>query len=200
MRPVSAHLKIARFALPAVVMLIAAVGCALAAPAATAAPDVAGLSQTEAAYAAQTQQAAPKTGTEEVTLDKPYDESADPKADITAALALAKSDSKYVLVDFGANWCVDCLVLSKLFEDPTVKPFLDANYHVVRVDVGYWDKNTDVSDQYGNPIQAGIPAIVVLKPDGETVASTKAGELAEAHTATAQDILKYLREWAPKKQ
>jgi thiol:disulfide interchange protein len=185
-------------------VLIASVGCGSPAATATPAPAAtppasAGLSQTEAAYAVQTKQAAPQTGTEQVILDKPYDESADPKADISAALALAKTDSKYVLLDFGANWCVDCLVLSKLFEDPTVKPFLDANYHVVRIDVGYWDKNTDVSDQYGNPIEAGIPAVVVLKPDGETVATTKAGELANAETATAQDILTYLQQWAPKK-
>lgn len=133
-----------------------------------------------------------------VDPNHPYDEQADPKADIAAALERAQADSKLVLLDFGANWCPDCIVLAALFEDPSVKPYLDEHYHVVHIDVGYWDKNLDVSEQYGKPIDKGIPAVVVLTPDGEMVATTKAGELANARTATAQDILAYLHQWVSK--
>src|SRR5262245_44674870 len=38
----------------------------------------------------------------------PYNESADPHKDIADAFAKAKQDGKYVLLDFGANWCLDC--------------------------------------------------------------------------------------------
>jgi len=144
--------------------------------------------------------AAPATdqaGSTEVVLEQPYNEKADPHADIAAAMAAAKTDKKNVLLDFGANWCEDCLVLSKLFEDPTVKPYLDKNFHVVHIDIGQWDRNLDVVDQYGNPTQVGIPAVVVLTPEGKMIATTKAGELANARTATAQDILTYLHKWAP---
>ncbi|HLO15374.1 MAG TPA: thioredoxin family protein [Anaerolineales bacterium] len=129
----------------------------------------------------------------------PYNENAVAKEDIANALAKAEKDGKFVLLDFGANWCPDCLVLSTLFEDPSVKPLLEENFHIVSIDVGYWDKNLDISQKYENPIENGIPAVVVLAPNGEIIASTKDGALANARTATAQDILALLNKWLTQK-
>src|SRR3989441_7438030 len=136
----------------------------------------------------------------------PYDKRADAHKDIQTALTEAQADGKLVLLDFGANWCLDCIVLSHLYEDETVRPFLDANFHVVNIDVGNWDKNLDVSQRYGSPIDGGIPALVILARAGENhegrnaavdgtaevVASTKNGALADARTATAREVLDYL--------
>jgi thiol:disulfide interchange protein len=128
----------------------------------------------------------------------PYNEQADAKQDIAAALVLAKADKKNVLLDFGANWCPDCLVLSTLFDDSTVKDFREANFHVVQVDVGRFNKNLDISKQYGSPIDKGIPAVVVLAPDGHMIDSTADGALESARKSTPAEILVYLRKWAPK--
>jgi thioredoxin 1 len=125
----------------------------------------------------------------------PYDRRADAHKDIQTALADAQDDGKLVLLDFGANWCLDCIVLSHLFEDQTVRPFLDGNFHVVSVDVGNWDRNLDLSQRYGSPIDGGIPALVILARSGEVVASTKNGALADARTATAREVLDYLKGW-----
>jgi protein disulfide-isomerase len=125
----------------------------------------------------------------------PYDQAADARKDIATALSQAGADHKLVLLDFGANWCLDCVVLSKLFEDETVQPFLRDHFHMVSIDVGQWDRNLDVSRQYGSPIDSGIPAVVVLAPDGRIIASTKNGALADARTATAKEILGYLKGW-----
>lgn len=132
-------------------------------------------------------------------LIEPYDEKAVPSNDIDAALRLAKGDGKLVLLDFGANWCPDCLVLATLFEDPSVKPYLDENFYVVHIDVGYWDKNLDTSQLYGNPIEKGIPAVVILDGEGNTLATTQDGTLANARTATAPEVLGYLKGWVAKK-
>src|SRR5437899_157532 len=78
----------------------------------------------------------------------PYDNHADAHKDIEAALRQARADDRLVLLDFGANWCLDCIVLSRLFEDKTVRSFLQDNFHVVQVDVGNWDRNLDVSISY----------------------------------------------------
>ena len=43
---------------------------------------------------------------------------------VGGALTAAKADGKHVLLDFGADWCPDCRVLGKLFEDPAVAPFV----------------------------------------------------------------------------
>jgi thiol:disulfide interchange protein len=134
-----------------------------------------------------------------IPVSGPYNEKAIPQDDIDAALTAAKNDGKLVLLDFGANWCADCLVLSTLFEDPSVQPYLQENFHVVQIDVGYWDKNPDTVQKYGFPIEKGIPAIVVLTADGKTIATTKDGALANARTATAAEILGYLKMWVAKK-
>jgi hypothetical protein len=92
---------------------------------------------------------------------------------------------------------VDCLVLDKLFADHVVRPFLDANFHVVHIDIGHWDRNMDINAQYGNPIEKGVPAAVVLDPAGKMIDSTKDGSLESARKATPEEILARLKKWAP---
>jgi hypothetical protein len=69
----------------------------------------------------------------------------------------------------------------------------------VSIDVGNWDRNLDVSQRYGGPIENGIPAIVILAGSGDVIASTKNGVLAEARTATAREVLAYLKTWVSQK-
>jgi thiol-disulfide isomerase/thioredoxin len=128
----------------------------------------------------------------------PYDEQADAHKDIAAALALAQGDKKNVILDFGGNWCGDCIALAKLFDDPMVRPFREANFHVVPIDVGRWDKNQDLNKLYDNVIEKGVPAIVVLDPSGKVVASTKDATIEAAGKFTAAQVLDYLKTWAPK--
>jgi len=126
----------------------------------------------------------------------PYDDKADAPRDLAAALKTAKRDGRLVLLDFGANWCPDCRALGALFNDPKVKPFLDAHYILVPIDVGRWNKNMELSKQYGEPTQAGIPAVVILGGDGRQHASTGDGALANARTATPEQVLALLQRWA----
>jgi thiol:disulfide interchange protein len=125
-----------------------------------------------------------------------YDRSADPRADIEAALALAKADGKRVLLDFGADWCPDCHVLAAYLDGDAGRKLVDDSFHVVSIDVGYWDHNLDVAKTYGSPITTGIPAVVVLTADGKIVGSTGDGSLASASTMTESDVLTKLAAWA----
>ncbi len=129
------------------------------------------------------------------STDGPYNPNATPEADIAAALSTARSEHKLVLLDFGANWCPDCIVLDKLFQDPQVNPYLKQHFVLVNIDVGNFDHHLDISQKYGDPISGGIPAEVVLNADGKMLASTKNGALADARNATAGQILKYLEDW-----
>jgi thioredoxin 1 len=129
----------------------------------------------------------------------PYDEAADARKDIAAAQAQAKIDKKHVLLVFGANWCPDCVALSKIFYDPSVWPFLDANYHVVKVDIGNWKKNMDVNKDFGSPVNGYVPAAAILDWNGQIVTTAKDKRIADARSSTKQEILDYLIKWAPKK-
>lgn len=124
-----------------------------------------------------------------------YDETRDAKADVNAALALARTDGKRVLVDFGANWCPDCLVLDRLYRSATVAPLLGQRYHVVTVDIGRGEHNRDLSRRYGDVIVNGIPALVVLDSRGNVVTTTKDGSFANARTMTPAEVGGFLRRW-----
>jgi thiol-disulfide isomerase/thioredoxin len=118
-----------------------------------------------------------------------YDPRAKADDAIAQALTQARADHKRVLLDFGADWCPDCLVLAQLFEDPQVKPFLDGHFHVVRIDVGQWDNNLEVAERYGDSIAKGIPAVVILDEDGQILSSTAGGRASErAHRHERPDI------------
>ena len=127
-----------------------------------------------------------------------YDPTRKPRADISAALSKARSDKKLVLLDFGADWCLDCVVLSSLFRDRRVASYLNEHFHVVQIDVGDWNHNMDLSREYGEPTKKGIPAVVVLSPLGSTVASTGNGALSTARNANADQVLKLLQSWVTK--
>ena len=109
-----------------------------------------------------------------------YDESADARAQVAQALANAKSDSKQVMIVFGANWCGDCKMLDTEFKKPALKALLEKNYVIVKVDVNRFNKNLDVVKPYGDVIKKGIPSIVIASPTNQLIYATHGGELADA--------------------
>jgi thiol-disulfide isomerase/thioredoxin len=122
----------------------------------------------------------------------------DAKKDIDAALRASSADGKLVLVDFGADWCPDCRVLGALFDDPSVAPFLAANFRVVHIDVGRRDKNGEIVEAYGATSGEWIPAIVVLDSQGRQIARTD-DKVRLTRRTSADQLLALLHQWAPKK-
>ena len=110
----------------------------------------------------------------------PYDESADARAAIRAALATVGAGPRRVLIVFGANWCEDCRSLDQALKTARTAELMAREFELVKVDVGQFDRNLDVAKAYGDPIRKGIPAAVVLSVDGRVLYSTKSGELSNA--------------------
>lgn len=125
-----------------------------------------------------------------IAADRPYDESADAKAQIAAALHEAAVAKEPVLLIFGANWCKDCRAL-----DQTLKSGRNAElmgkFKVVKVDVGNFDHNLDVTAAYGNPTRKGIPSAVILSSDDKVLFMTRAGELADARSMSDDGIYEF---------
>lgn len=133
-----------------------------------------------------------------------YDVKADGFALIQTALQEAKAGNKRVLLDFGANWCPWCHALHRLFTtDDRVRGRLAADYVVVMIDVNQRHgaaRNAAVNAQYGNPIKAGLPVLVVLDDDGHRLVTQETGALEQGGGVEAHDpakVLAFLRKWAP---
>ena len=122
--------------------------------------------------------------------DAIFDEKADAHQQIAAALAEASKAHKNVVLDFGANWCGDCHALEAQMQKPELAALIAKSYVVVNVDVGKFDKNTDLAKVYGIPLNKGIPALAVLdSQDGVHLAVVEDRELLhETRDEAALDV------------
>lgn len=134
-----------------------------------------------------------------VAAPLPYDMAADAHIALQRGLTQARSQSKDVLLIFGANWCEDCRELDKAMHGSSAA-LIDSRFVVVKVDVGNFNKNLDLANRYGNPIQKGIPAAVVLTPGDQVLYSTRAGELADARRMGQRGIYDFFSQVLPAHQ
>jgi thiol-disulfide isomerase/thioredoxin len=141
--------------------------------------------------------AAPKAGVLSKPRPNPYDVSADAEAQVAAAAARAKKAGKLLLIDLGGNWCPDCRILAGIMEMPSVKPFLHKHYEIVSVDIGRMDKNMQIPARYGFPKLAGVPAVIVVTPQGKVVNRGDAFVLADARAMSTQAVVDQLAAWIP---
>ena len=121
-----------------------------------------------------------------------YNEQADARAELNLALARAQTQHKNVLIVFGANWCGDCLALDRKMHAGSLAAHVDQRFVVVKVNVGRFDRNTDLAAQMGVPLKKGIPAVAVLKQGGEVQSATGGGELADARSMGDAAVLAVL--------
>jgi thioredoxin 1 len=116
---------------------------------------------------------------------------------ISTALAAASKDHKRVLLVFGGNWCYDCHVLDTTFRSRAIAPLVNANYHVVHVNIGNYDVNLDIAQKYGVPLNKGVPCLAVLDPDGTVVYSQKEGQFESTVKLAPEDVTEFLKKWKP---
>ncbi|HEY0968812.1 MAG TPA: thioredoxin family protein [Opitutaceae bacterium] len=130
-----------------------------------------------------------------------YDPTADGTAQIETALKQAKAENKRVLLKFGANWCSWCRALDGLMHTNTdVKAALARDYVVVLIDVNTRKgvkRNEAVNLKYGNPIQHGLPVLVVLDANDQPLVTQETGILEEGKGHDPAKVLAFLTKWAP---
>ena len=130
-----------------------------------------------------------------------YDAKADGAALVSAALARAQAEGKYVLLDFGANWCPWCHKLHRVFTgDAAVKAAIDRNFVLVYIEVNQRNgsaRNAAVNERFGNPITHGLPVLVVTDATGKVLTTQDTGELEDGDAHSPKKILAFLARWAP---
>lgn len=122
-----------------------------------------------------------------------YNESADASKNIKQGLTAATAANKPMLLIFGANWCSDCQGLSKALKNGENAKKIAAEFQVVKVDVGNFDTNLDITALYGDPIQGGIPGAVILTPANKIIYMFKPGEIATMRSKGGDALYRFLK-------
>ncbi|RYD56947.1 MAG: thioredoxin family protein [Sphingomonadales bacterium] len=129
-------------------------------------------------------------------LAAPYDPAANPRAAIAAATERARKSGKRLLIDFGANWCIDCRVFASVVELPEMRPWIARHFELVTVDVGQFDRNLDIAARYGISLEA-VPAIFVVNPQtGKLLNRAEVLSLGDASLLTPPQMAAWLARWA----
>lgn len=113
--------------------------------------------------------------------------------EITQTIKEAGKENKRVILVFGASWCGDCYALDYGFHQPRIEPLLTANFKVVHVDVGRYDRNLDQAKKYRVDLDKGIPSLAVLSPQGAVLYSTV--EFEKARVMNEEDLIQFLNTW-----
>jgi len=127
------------------------------------------------------------------STDLPYDEDADAHALVTDGRRMAIDEGKFLMITFGANWCMDCRTLYHNLKSDDVSRFTDDVFRFVNIDVGKMNHNRDVAQELGVELARGIPVAVFFDPAGEKIGTTNDGQLEPARFYTSKQILKFVR-------
>ena len=133
--------------------------------------------------------------------DQLYDERADARKDIRAAIAQASrtgQPAKNIVLVFGANWCKDCHALADQMRKDELAALIEKYFVVVKIDVGRTDKNIDVASKYDVPIKNGIPAVAVLDARGKLLFAQDQGQFADARHMSYESIRAFFEQWKPR--
>jgi len=84
-----------------------------------------------------------------------------------------------------------------LLGEPNIKQLIDKKFIIQKVDVGRFDKNLELNEKLGNPIDNGIPALVILDPKAKNpvIANTTGGEFSSASKMSSEQVFKYLNQF-----
>jgi len=123
------------------------------------------------------------------TPPKLYNEAADARAQIDAAIKAAAEDDIRVLINWGANDDEACATFQQDISgrgstNPAyeiIRTKLSNEYRYIRVDVGHLDKNLELAATYGAQLSPGaLPHLTVLDKRGQVLAQQSSQPLAAA--------------------
>lgn len=117
------------------------------------------------------------------------------KAEVKAAVARAAKEHKRVILDFGGNWCGDCRVLDRYFRMEPNATLLKKHFVLVDVNIGHGDRNKDIAEAYGVPLEKGVPALAVVDAKGQPVFSQKKGEFESMRRMEPSAVTEFLKRW-----
>jgi thioredoxin-related protein len=121
-----------------------------------------------------------------------FDPRRDAAADVAAAIAMAKTQGKRVLVDVGGEWCVWCHVLDRFMAaNADVRQLRDEGYVWVKVNWSPENRNEQLLSRW--PKIRSYPHLFVLDGAGQVLHSQPSAELEAGKDYDRERMIAFLR-------
>jgi thioredoxin-related protein len=127
-----------------------------------------------------------------------YNPDANAQKDIAAAVAKARAQKKFVMLQAGGNWCSWCKLFNKtVTEDTQLDSILDANFIVYHLNYSDENKNEAVFAKYGFPQRFGFPVFIILDEKGNRIHTQNSEYLEEGKGYNKKKVAEFFEAWAP---
>lgn len=102
---------------------------------------------------------------------------------------------KQPIIIFGANWCPDARLLEGTLQLPTVKKYLEERCSLLNIDVGRFERNTELLQWFEPTIVDGIPRVFILDLHGNALNLKSNDRMRTAREQSSQEIFNYFQEY-----
>jgi thioredoxin-related protein len=127
-----------------------------------------------------------------------YNPKADAEKEIAAAVKLAKSTDKYVLIQGGGNWCSWCKRFSiTVANDAKLDSIVNADFVVYHLNYSEENENQKLFAKYGYPQRFGFPVFIVLDENGNRIHTQNSVYLEEGKGYNKEKIADFFTAWSP---
>jgi len=105
----------------------------------------------------------------------------------------ARALHKILMVEFGADWCEDCVMLDQRLTKGAAAAYFQEHFIRLKVDIGQSDRNLDVATDLDLDMNHGIPAAVFFDESGARIGATNNGELEPSRNYSEKQVLQFLK-------
>jgi thioredoxin-related protein len=130
---------------------------------------------------------------------KVYNPKANAEKDIAEAIAQAKAQHKFVLIQAGGNWCKWCLEFARFIKaDRQIDSVINVGYIVYHLNYSEENENHTTFSKLGYPQRFGYPVFIILNGDGERI-HTQNSEYLEDRSGSydKNKVQSFLEMWSP---
>ena len=144
-------------------------------------------------------QSAPKIKSDGSDARQIYDMRANGQTQLSAALATAQEENKLVLLSLGANWCSDSQnTYDVIHQNSELQQLVENRYILTLIDVNNrvgFQRNPSIIARYGVELDRGIPALLVLAPDGTLMSTDPDQRPEDSDHKEPKKLVNYLMKW-----
>jgi thioredoxin-related protein len=127
---------------------------------------------------------------------KLYDPSLDGMKQLKEAIASAKISGKYLLVQYGGNWCPWCIKFDGFCKsDPDISKLISDNYIWVKLNYSSENKNATANEFLENPKRFGFPVLIIVNGKGKVLHIQDSGLLEEGQGYNKEKVTGFLKNW-----